>query len=94
MWNIFITVPAARQTIGEALQARTYGRRERLVRINPVGSEFFESDLRATIAAGPDGYVLPKVEFAEQVQAVAEFLSLEEKARGRPAGGIKLLPIV
>ena len=37
--------------------------------------------------------MLPKVDFAEQVQAVAEFLTLEEKARGRPAG-IRLLPIV
>jgi citrate lyase beta subunit len=84
----------ARRTIDQVLRTLPFGRTERLIRINPVGSELFEADLRATIAAGPDGYVLPKVDFAEQVQAVAEFLSLEEKARGRPAGGIKLLPIV
>jgi citrate lyase beta subunit len=85
---------AARQTIAEALTTLDFGRTERLVRINPVGSDLFEADLRAMIAAGPDGYVLPKVDFAEQVQAVAEFLSLEEKARGRRAGGARLLPIV
>ncbi len=86
--------PAARRTIVEALQTLHFGRSERLIRINPVGSEFYEADLRATIGARPDGYILPKAEFAEQVQAVAEFLTLEEKARGWPAGGIKLLPIV
>ncbi len=84
----------ARRTIVQVLQTLDFGRTERLIRINPVGSELFEADLRATIAAGPDGYVLPKVDFAEQVQVVAEFLTLEEKARGRPAGGIRLLPIV
>jgi citrate lyase beta subunit len=84
----------ARQTIVEALQTLDFGRSERLIRINPVGSELYEADLRATIAAGPDGYVLPKAEFAEQVQVVAEFLSLEEQARGRPVGSIRLLPIV
>ncbi len=84
----------ARRTIVQVLQTLDFGRTERLIRINPVGSELFEADLRATIAAGPDGYVLPKVDFAEQVQVVAEFLSLEEKARGRRAGGIRLLPIV
>jgi citrate lyase beta subunit len=84
----------ARQTIVEALTTLDFGRTERLVRINPVGSDLFEADLRATIAAGPDGYVLPKIDFAEQVQVVAEFLSLEEKARGRPAGRTRLLPIV
>lgn len=85
---------AARQTIVEALQTLDFGRSERLIRINPVGSEFFEADLRAAIVAGPDGYVLPKVEFAEQVQAVAEFLALEEKTRGRAVGGARLLPII
>lgn len=86
--------PAARRTIVEALQTLSFGRSERLVRINPVGSEFWEEDLRATVAARPDGYILPKAEFAEQVQAVAEFLAQEERKRGWPDGGIVLLPIV
>lgn len=85
---------AARQTIVEALHTLDFGRSERLIRINPMGSEFAEADLRATIGARPDGYVLPKADFAEQVQAVAEFLTLEERARGWPAGSVRLLPIV
>jgi hypothetical protein len=59
-----------------------------------MGSELAEADLRSTIAGRPHGYVLPKAEFAEQVEALAEFLALEERARGWPAGQIKILPIV
>lgn len=84
----------ARRTVVEALQTLPFGRSERLVRMNPMGSELAEDDLRSTITGRPDGYVLPKAEFAGQVEAVAEFLALEERARGWPAGQIKLLPIV
>ncbi len=84
----------ARRTVVEALQALDFGRSERLVRMNPMGSDLAEVDLRSTITGRPDGYVLPKAEFAEQVEAVAEFLALEERARGWPAGRIKILPIV
>lgn len=84
----------ARRTILAALQTLDFGRSERLVRINPIGSPFASEDLEATIAGRPDGYVIPKVEFDEQLQAVTEFLEQEEKRRGWPAGGIKLLPII
>ena len=84
----------ARRTIAEALTTLDFGRSERLVRMNPMGSELAEADLRSTIAARPDGYVLPKAEYAEQIEALAEFLSLEERQRGWPAGQIKILPIV
>jgi citrate lyase beta subunit len=84
----------ARRTVFEALQSLDFGRSERLVRMNPVGSEFAMDDLRATISGRPDGYVIPKVDFDEQVQAVAEFLTLEEQRRDWPRGSIKLLPIV
>ncbi len=85
---------AARHTIVQALQTLDFGRSERLVRMNPVGSELAEDDLRSTITGRPAGYVLPKAEFAEQVEMLAEFLTLEERARGWPAGQIKILPIV
>ena len=58
----------------QALQTLDFGRSERLVRMNPMGSALAEHDLRSTITGRPDGYVLPKAEFAEQVEAVAEFL--------------------
>ncbi|MER2600422.1 MAG: CoA ester lyase [Caldilineales bacterium] len=84
----------ARRVIVQALQTLAFGHSERLVRMNPMGSELAEDDLRSTITGRPDGYVLPKAEFAEQVEAVAEFLAQEEEARGWPAGQIKVLPII
>ncbi len=85
---------AARATTLQAMQSLDFGRSERLVRINPVGSDLLAADLDATIAGRPDGYVIPKVDFDEQVQAVSEYLALEERRRGWPAGGIRLLPII
>ena len=85
---------AARATTLQVLQSLDFGRSERLVRVNPVGSDLLAADLDATIAGQPDSYVIPKVDFDEQVQAVSEYLALEERRRGWPAGGIKLLPII
>ena len=78
----------------QALQSMGFGGSERLVRMNPVGGELAAYDLAAVLPGRPDGLVIPKVEFAEQIQAVAETLSIEERRRGWPAGGIKLLPII
>ncbi|HEX9019563.1 MAG TPA: aldolase/citrate lyase family protein, partial [Anaerolineaceae bacterium] len=43
----------ARATIAEALRTLDFGRAEKLVRINPVGSGLEEDDLRAVLPARP-----------------------------------------
>jgi citrate lyase beta subunit len=67
--------PAARETIHAALQEVDFGSTERLVRVNPVSSVFHVDDLAATVEGQPDGYVIPKVESAEQVRSVVDWLS-------------------
>ena len=62
----------ARRTIQSALSDLDFGRSERLVRINPVGSGLEEADLDAALSARPDGIVLPKVHDATQVQWAAD----------------------
>jgi citrate lyase beta subunit len=92
----------ARRTISEALRSLEFGRRERLVRLSapvpPAASYVVESfpalDFEATLEARPDGYVIPKVELAEQVQNVDHYLSQAEQARGWPAQSIRLLVVV
>ncbi|MBE2271767.1 MAG: CoA ester lyase [Anaerolinea sp.] len=86
--------PAARASIAAALREVEFGSTERLVRINPVGGEFYADDLMATVAARPDGYVLPKVESAQQIEIVSEWLFQAEAEYGFPQGSIALLPIV
>ncbi len=89
----------ARRTAAAALAELDFGRSERLVRVNPVSSGLWEEDLRVTggeaaQARPPDGYVLPKVESADGVRAVARALDAIEGARGLARGTIRLLGIV
>ncbi len=64
--------PEARQTIATALSDLNFGRSEKLVRINPIGSGMQQDDLEAVLAYQPDGIVIPKVERADQVQWVSK----------------------
>lgn len=84
----------ARSTIFEALQTLDFGRSERLVRINPVGSGLVEEDLRAVLGARPDGLVIPKVGSAEQVRWVSLRLAEAEQEHGWPVGSIVLLALI
>src|SRR5690606_4416941 len=86
----------ARSTILQALREVDFARTERLIRINPVIDEpaFWQDDLKDTIEGHPDGYVIPKVETASQIQAVSEFLNREERRYGWMDGSIRLFAIV
>jgi citrate lyase beta subunit len=82
---------AARQTVAACFARLEFGPSERLIRINPVSTPLWEEDVAQTIAAGPDGYVLPKVESAEQVQTVSARLAELETSHGLVPGSIRLL---
>jgi citrate lyase beta subunit len=84
----------ARQTIVEALRTLEFGASERLVRINPVGSGLEADDLEAVIHARPDGIVIPKVEFGEEVRWVSEQIGEAEFLHGWPVGDVRLLVVV
>jgi citrate lyase beta subunit len=62
----------ARRIIAQSLQELEFGRSERLVRINAVGSGLEQEDLQAVLSYKPDGIVVPKVETAAQVRWVSE----------------------
>ncbi|MBP7687079.1 MAG: CoA ester lyase [Thermoflexales bacterium] len=59
---------AARATIATALSDLDFGRSEKIVRLNPIGSGLEFDDLSAILALQPDSLMLPKVERADQVQ--------------------------
>ena len=82
---------AARETVAACFARLDFGGSERLIRINPVSTPLWEEDLAQTIAARPDGYVLPKVESAEQVQAVSARLAELETSHGLVPGSVRLL---
>jgi citrate lyase beta subunit len=80
----------ARATIATALRDLRFGRSERMVRINPIGSGFEQADLDAVLPQRPDSILLPKVEYPEHIYWLAEYiadpsirlLALIETARG------------
>lgn len=84
----------ARATIVQALQTVDFGQTERLARINAVGSGFEADDLSTVLPARPDGIVIPKVEYAEQIQFVSQSITSYEELYGWPVGGIPIIVVV
>jgi citrate lyase beta subunit len=80
----------ARATIAHALRDLNFGRSERVVRLNPIGSGLEQADLDAVLSHRPDSVMLPKVEYAEHIHWLAEaiadpairLLAIIETARG------------
>jgi citrate lyase beta subunit len=84
----------ARENVVAALADIDFGRTERLVRINAADTEMFAADLEAIAAADPDGIVVPKVETAQQVQQIADYLLARESSGEGPAGAPRLLLLI
>ena len=91
----------ARRVSAEALHTLDFGRSERLIRLNPPlpretdrASDLFLADFDNTVDAHPDGYVIPKVETATQLQIVEHHLDEAERRHGWPVGSIRLLALI
>lgn len=86
----------ARQTVLEVLADKSidFGKSERLVRINPPRKGLQAADIAVTIQGRPDGYVLPKVENAREVQQVSHTLLERELIMGIEPQSIRLLAII
>ncbi len=65
----------ARSQVCAAVASKAYGRREMLIRVNGLGSTWFAEDLKAAVAARPDGIVLPKASRAADIAEVRAALS-------------------
>jgi citrate lyase subunit beta/citryl-CoA lyase len=63
---------------------------EWLIRLNGFSTPYFEADLEASVRAGPDALVIPKVDSAEVLQLVDAHLTEAELASALPAGSLKL----
>jgi citrate lyase subunit beta/citryl-CoA lyase len=71
----------ARDQITAAIAAGGYGGKELLVRVNGLGSAWFDADIAAIATSGADGILLPKVESPE---TVAETVRRLESAGAPP----------
>ena len=83
----------ARDEVCEWLANADFKKQEKLVRINPMDSEWGREDLEAVLQHRPDGIVLPKVLDLKAVHAVDQLIINQEKIAGADYSDIKLLLI-
>lgn len=81
----------ARATVAKALQELDFGKSEKLVRLNNVGSGFEQEDLATVLPCHPDGIVIPKIESYEQIQWASELIEAAELANRWGLNSIRML---
>jgi citrate lyase beta subunit len=81
--------PEARAVVAQALTELSFGRRERAVRLNAIGSADFVADMAALPWASIDAVMLPKVERAEELHKLDA--ALDAGAPGRDIAVIATL---
>jgi len=65
----------AREQVVAAVQAGGYGKREIIVRVNGLDSEWAEADILAVAVSGADGICLPKIENEVEIETVVRMLA-------------------
>ena len=64
----------ARRQVADAVKARGFGKREVIIRINALSTQWGADDLKAAAAAGPDAILVPKVSRAKDIADVETLL--------------------
>lgn len=86
--------PAARKSILEALTTLDFGRRERCVRVNAVGTEEHEADLAVLDVTHVDSLFVPKVESDEQLQRLSLWLDEAEQRGPRRQRPVEIIATI
>ena len=66
--------PVARAAAVTAVKSKSYGKREVLIRVNALDTQWCADDVAAAATSGADAIVLPKVNNARELQEVAKML--------------------
>ncbi len=64
----------ARTQVCDAVKQGGYGKREIIIRVNGLTTEWGTADIEAAVAAGPDAILVPKISSAEDVAAASQLL--------------------
>jgi citrate lyase subunit beta/citryl-CoA lyase len=70
----------ARQQVCDAVKAKGFGKREVIVRVNGLSTEWGEADLAAAAAAKPDAILVPKISSPDELHAIDKVLAGADKA--------------
>ena len=85
---------AARILIRNALKWVHRDKIEYCVRINDITTPYWQKDLKATVVSRPDALAVPKVECAEDLEMVSDYVLELEKEYNLPPYSIKFHPII
>lgn len=66
---------AAREQVIDALKLPAFRSKQIIVRVNGIGTPWFEDDIKAIVAAGHSAIMLPKCESAEDVLTTKSFFN-------------------
>ena len=84
---------AARILVRNAVKALSYDT-QLVIRINPIGTDFYLDDLRAVVPLKPDFIMPTKVDGEEYIKDLDERLSQLEKENGIEEGRIRIIPLI
>ncbi len=73
---------AARVLVRNTLLSVDFGAAERIVRINPLSTEFGLEDLEMIVPAGPETILVPKCDEAADIERIDEIMTKIEKKHG------------
>jgi citrate lyase subunit beta / citryl-CoA lyase len=83
----------ARAQAVTAVKGGGYGKREIAIRVNALGTDWGEADLRAAARAGADAILIPKVETEEGLEAVRDILRSSGAPASQPLWAMMETPI-
>lgn len=84
----------ARKAVTEALQTHHFNRKEKVVRVNAISTEWGRFDIEEVLRGKPDSLLLPKVDKAEDILDYAQEVAEGEKKAGIPAGSVGLMALI
>ncbi len=84
---------AARILVRNAVKALSYNT-QLVIRVNPLGTSFYEDDLEAVVPLKPDFIMPTKVDGEEYIKDLDERLTVLEKKNGLTEGQIKIIPLI
>ena len=85
----------ARELVAAALQKGGFTGVEVAVRVNSPGSDHFDADLKAAVAAGADAVMLPKARSVRELANVSDLIDvLERKFSRRSNDPLRILALV
>jgi citrate lyase subunit beta/citryl-CoA lyase len=82
---------SAREVVTGWLKHVSFGRQERMVRMNPLDTPWGVQDLEVTMRGRPDSYMVPKVRTKDDLFRIDTILSRMEREYHYPPGGVKLV---